>query len=365
LDRVLELIASRARSLVEASGVLILLSEGEELSIAATAGNVPRELTGLRMPGRRLPAARVLVSGQPMRLDRLGSSPDLLLARHGVRPRSAVIVPLMLRGVRLGVIEAFDRIGGPQFRLDDERLLLAAAASAAGAVATAQSVERERLRRSLAAAEQERSRWARELHDDTLQALGVLRVSLSSARRRGDVHSLHAALDGAVEQLREEIANLRALITELRPAALDQLGLGPALEALLQRIRDAHGIQITSRLTLGDVRGRRLAAEIETAVYRVVQESLTNAVRHARAERVAVEVHDGGDDIRVSICDDGQGFDVQAPSLGFGLSGMRERIALAGGRIEISSSTSGTDIEALVPALRAEADGDGALARPA
>ncbi|HEY6399614.1 MAG TPA: GAF domain-containing sensor histidine kinase, partial [Solirubrobacteraceae bacterium] len=347
LDRVLELIADRSRSLVEASGVLILLSEGEELSIAATAGNVPRDLTGLRMAARHSAAGRVLASGQPKRLNRLEASPDLLLARHGVRPRSAVIVPLMVRGVRLGVIEAFDRIGGPQFRIEDERLLLAAAVSAAGAVATAQSVERERLRESLAAAEQERSRWARELHDDTLQALGGLRVLLSSARRREDVPSLHSALDGAVERLQQEIANLRALITELRPAALDQLGLAPALEALFERIRDAHGLRITSSVALGEAGARRLGPEIETVVYRVVQESLTNAVRHARSDRVEVEVLDRGDEIQLAIRDHGRGFDVNAPSGGFGLSGIRERIALAGGRLEISSSASGTKIEAL------------------
>lgn len=369
LGRVLELIAGRSRSLVEASGVLILLSEGEELWIAATAGNVPLELTGLRMPARRSPAGRVLSSGQPERLDRLESSPDLLLARHGVRPRSAVIVPLIVHGVRLGVIEAFDRVGGPEFRVEDERLLVAAAAGAAGAVATAQSVERERLRRSLVAAEQERSRWARELHDDTLQALGGLRVLLSSARRRQDVPSLHSALDGAVEQLRREIANLRGLITELRPAALDQLGLAPALEALFERIREAHGLRITGNVALGDGGGRRLSAEIETVVYRVVQESVTNAVRHARAGRVAVEVLDQGDQIRVSIRDDGHGFDVDARSRGFGLSGMRERIALAGGRLDISSSGSGTEIDAVVPAARAAPALDdpapAAVARPA
>ncbi len=369
LDRVLELIASSSRSLVEASGVLIQLLEGEELSIAATAGNVPCDLIGMRTPARRSAAGRVLASGVPERLDRLGSSPDLLLARHGVRPRCAVIVPLMVRGVRLGVIEAFDRVGGPQFRVDDERLLLAAAASAAGAVATAQSVERERLRRSLVAAEQERSRWARELHDDTLQALGGLRVLLSSARRRQDVGSLHAALDGAVDQLRQEIANLRALITELRPAALDQLGLAPALEALFDRIREAHGLRITSSIALGQGGGRRLSPEIETVVYRVVQESLTNAVRHARATGAAVDVLDRGDEIRISIRDDGRGFDADAASRGFGVSGMRERIALAGGRLEISSPGPGTEIEAVVPAARAAPavghPAPAALARPA
>ncbi|MDQ6842183.1 MAG: GAF domain-containing protein [Actinomycetota bacterium] len=359
IDRLLELVADRSLSLVEASGVVVMLSDGEELSIAATAGSVPRELIGARVPARRSVAGRVLASGQPERVARERQSPDFLLARHGVRPRSSLIVPLMLRGVRLGVIEAFDRAGGSDFRLEDERLLLAAAASAAGAIATAQSAERDRLRRTLAAAEQERRRWARELHDDTLQALGGLRVVLSSARRWHDVDSLHAALDRAVEQLGEEIANLRSLITELRPAALDQLGLAPALEVLCDRVREGHKLRITSAVALGKGGRRRLDPEIETVVYRVVQESLTNAVRHSLAEHVEVEVSERGDQLRIAIRDDGRGFDVGAPSDGFGLSGIRERISLAGGQLEISSSSSGTEIEAVLPSSRAShAGGD-------
>ncbi len=365
LDRLLELIAGRSLSLVEATGVVILLSDGEELSIAATAGNVPRNLNGVHVPARRSVAGRVLASGRPERLGRQQRSPDFALARHGIRPRSSLIVPLMLRGARLGVIEAFDRVGASDFRLEDERLLMAAAASAAGAVATAQSVERERLRRTLAAAEQERRRWARELHDDTLQALGGLRVLLSSARRWHDVDSLHAALDGAVEQLGQEIANLRSLITELRPAALDQLGLGPALEVLCERVRDAHGLRITSTVKLGDGGRQRLDPEIETVVYRVVQESLTNAARHSRGEHVEVEVIDNGDQLRIAIRDDGRGFDVAAPSRGFGLSGMHERISLAGGRLEIASTGSGTEIEAVVPSLRAAVPGADLAPAPA
>jgi signal transduction histidine kinase len=222
--------------------------------------------------------------------------------------------------------------------------------SAAAAVATARSVERDRLRRSLKAAEAERCRWARELHDDTLQGLGVLRVLLSNARRSDDVTALHATLDGAVDQLAQEIANLRSLITELRPAALDELGLGPALEALLERTRVAHGLVIDGTVELAeDGEPLRLDPEIETAVYRVVQESLTNAARHADAEYVAVEVLRHGDSIRVAVGDDGRGFDVDQPSSGFGLTGMRERISLAGGRLEIKTSPAGTTILASLP----------------
>jgi two-component system, NarL family, sensor histidine kinase DevS len=357
LDRVLELIAKRSRALVEASSVVILLAEGEQFVIAACAGQVSEELAGARVAATGSMAGRVLAAGRPERIDDLSRSARLGLDELGLRPTSALLVPLVFRGVQVGVIEAFDRVDGPAFRVEDEWMLLAAAASAATAVATAQSVERERLRRSLNAAEEERRRWARELHDETLQALGGLRVLLASARRRDDVESLRAVLDRAVEQLGEEITNLRALITELRPAALDELGLRPALEALIDRARTMHGLAIDATLELepepeprhGQDDPARLHTDIETAIYRVIQESLTNAARHARAERVQVVVLRRGAELLLTIRDDGHGFDIGTPSAGFGLTSMRERISLVGGQIEIISAPTGTTIAAIVP----------------
>lgn len=349
LDRVLELIAKRSRALVDASSVVILLADGEDFVIAASAGNAPGELTGARVASTGSTARRVLAAGRPERIADLRKSSRFVLGDLGLHPTSALFVPLVFRGAHVGVIEAFDRVDGPEFRLEDEGMLRAAAAGAATAVATAQSVERERLRRSLNAAEEERRRWARELHDETLQALGGLRVLLSSARRRNDVESLRSALDGAVEQLGVEITNLRALITELRPAALDELGLRPALEALVERARTMHGLSIETTFELDQARHPRLDADIETAVYRVIQESLTNAARHARAEQVRVIVLRRGEEILITIRDDGHGFDPSTPSEGYGLTSMRERISLVGGQIEITSSGSGTAIAAIVP----------------
>ena len=354
LDRVLELIAKRSRALVDATAVAILLVDGEDFVVAATAGEVPPRIAGSRVPRSGSVAGRVLASGRPERVSDIVTSLRFGLRDLGVGASSGLFVPLRFHGVSLGVIEAFDRADGPEFQIEDERMLLAAAASAATAVATAQSVEQDRLRRSLRAAEEERRRWARELHDETLQGLGGLRVVLSSARRSRDLPSLHAALDGAVEQLGEEIANLRALITELRPAALDELGLGPALDTLIERARTVHGLEIAARVDLREPdsdRRPRLDPDVETAVYRLVQESLNNATQHAHADRIEVEVLERGDELRVSIRDDGGGFDPQAPASGFGLTGMRERISLAGGRIEISSSAAGTTITAMLPAV--------------
>ncbi|MGZ4223951.1 MAG: GAF domain-containing sensor histidine kinase [Solirubrobacteraceae bacterium] len=358
LDRVLGLVATRSRALVEAGGVLILLQDSDQFLVAVTAGDVPEKLAGRRIPAGSTRAARVLASGNPERIAPISGQMRATLSELGLRPRSALLSRLVFRGSNVGVIEAFDRVDGPEFRVEDERLLLAAAASAATAVATAQSLQRERLRRSLAAAEEERRRWARELHDETLQALGGLRVLLSSARRSTDVAALHATLETAVDQLADEIASLRALITELRPAALDELGLRPALEALFNRARLTHGLEVAMTVELehgAGTRETRLEPDVEIAIYRTVQESLTNAAKHAGARCVDVVVVERGGEVEIAVRDDGTGFDVDAPTGGFGLTGMRERISLAGGRLEIISSGQGTAVLASVPSVRTRA----------
>jgi signal transduction histidine kinase len=355
LDRVLELIAKRSRALVEAAAVAILLAERDEFIVAATAGDIPRRIRGSRVSAGGSVAGRVLAAGRPERISDVSSSLRFALADLGVQASSAMFVPLRFRGVNLGVIEAFDRADGPEFRAEDERLLSAVADSAATGVATAQSVEQDRLRRTLRAAEEERRRWARELHDETLQGLGGLRVLLSSARRSNDVAALHQTLETAVEQIAEEIANLRALITELRPAALDELGLAPALEALFDRVRTLHGLELDAHVELAyenRLAPVRLDSDVETAVYRLVQESLNNAARHAHAEHVNIEVLEGADEVQISITDDGVGFDADATSSGFGLTGMRERVALAGGQFMLDSSEAGTTVRAKIPSAR-------------
>jgi signal transduction histidine kinase len=218
------------------------------------------------------------------------------------------------------------------------------AASAATALATAQSVAKERLRHSIAAAEQARGRWARELHDETLQGLVGLRMLLSSARRSDSSPEL---LSDAIDHTKREIQNLRALIAELRPAALDELGLGPAIETLAARSGAAAGLDVSTRVALGE--RDRLAPDTESTIYRVVQEALTNAAKHARADRVRVEVARVNGTVEVTVEDDGHGFDPVAATAGLGLVGMRERVELTGGRLEIESRP-GTRVSARLPA---------------
>jgi two-component system, NarL family, sensor histidine kinase DevS len=347
LERVLELIVKRGRALVDARAMVILLREGDELTVAACAGEVAGSIVGTQIPVEGSTSGEIMRSAQPERIHDVRTRLRISAERLGVEDaQTALLVPLEFRARPLGVLAAFDHIGeSPQFAADQEEILLSFAASAATAVATAQSVEQRRLRESMAAAEQERRRWARELHDETLQGLAGFQVLLSSALRRGDPQQLEGAVRAAVEQIGTEIEKLRMLITELRPAALDELGLQPALESLAGRVAAVEGIEVETQVFLEQ--DRRLGAELETAVYRLVQEALTNVVKHAGAERVTIDIssRDGG--VELTVRDDGMGFDPAAPREGFGLTGMRERVGLLNGTLEIDSRPGeGTTVQA-------------------
>jgi signal transduction histidine kinase len=359
LNRILDTIAKRARALVEARSLLIILEEGPELVAAATAGELASELRGRRMPGDGSLVGQVLRSGAVQRVadvsSRLRLSPEDLAAEAA----AVLLVPLVFRGRPLGVIIGFDRLaGGPEFTAEDERLMQGFAASAATAVATAQSVAEQRLRHSIEASERERGRWARELHDETLQALGALRVLLASGLK-SDPGGLEQATRDAIDQLGGEIEKLRSLITELRPAALDEIGLGAAIEALARQSASVQGLEVGYEVDLAHEAGRsaqRLDPELESTVYRVVQEAITNVAKHSRAERLRLRVVESGDRIEIEVADDGVGFDPEAATEGVGLLGMQERIGLAGGTVEIRSSIgAGSTLQAWTPAVHREA----------
>jgi signal transduction histidine kinase len=256
------------------------------------------------------------------------------------------------------VLYAFDRqVDGPEFSRDDELLLESFAASAATAVATAQEFTAHGLRRSIEASERERQRWARELHDQTLQDMAALRVALSAARRRGDPDLLGAAVDDAVKHLGDGIHELRGIITDLRPAALDQLGTKAAIEALAERIRTGpEPPEVDLVVDLDYESGRapsRQEAGIESTLYRLVQEATTNAMKHASARHIEISIVERDGSIEARVRDDGDGFDPEARADGFGLIGIRERVALVGGTVEVSSRPGeGAEVLAVIPSAQ-------------
>jgi two-component system, NarL family, sensor histidine kinase DevS len=331
-SRVLGTIAKRVRALVGARSLLVLLHDGARPEVVAAAGEC-----GVAPIGRRVTVA--------------AETPAEALAGArgiGIEARAALLAPLSFRGRTLGAIVALDRLEeGPDFYAEDERLLTAAAASAATAVATVQSVTKGRLRQSLMTAERERARWARELHDSILQGLGSRRVMLSSALKSGDRERLAGAVEEALADMARDIDELRALISELRPATLDQLGLVAALEDLAERVGHTAEIELEADL---EIDAERLDPELETVVYRLAQEAVNNIAKHAGAGRAQLQVRSGKDRLDLLIVDDGRGFDPAGEHSGFGLAGMRERVELAGGELRIESRHgAGTRVVASVP----------------
>lgn len=366
LDRVLELVVKRSRALVSARSVLMLLAEGEDLVVSATAGEVRSNAVGSRVSIADTVAGRVMRARHVERLADVGARVRLGLGDIAADATTAMLVPLTFRGQSVGVLLALDRVGDQaQFDDEDERLMRSFAASAATAVATAQSVGAEQLRRSIEAAEHERRRWARELHDETLQGLGALQVLFSSALQTGEADASREAARQAVDHIAGEIERLQSLITELRPATLDDLGVAPALTSLVERTRTLHGLDIESEIDLDYDAGRqatRLTPDIESSVYRIVQEALNNVAKHARAEHVKVSVVESDGRTRILVRDDGVGFEPGRGDGRFGLVGMRERVALIGGTLAIKSSPDdGTTVEAEVPAEHLPADDRTAL----
>ena len=184
LDRILETIVKRGRALVEARSLLILLEERGELRVAAAAGEFDLDAE-LRLPVAGSAPGQVLEARRAARLRDLGAN-LMSQPRSQGTGAAALLVPLVFRGQALGVLVALDPLGeDTEFSGESERVLGSFAASAATAVATAQSVAEDKIRYSIDAAERERGRWARELHDEALQSMGGLRVLLSTARRGG------------------------------------------------------------------------------------------------------------------------------------------------------------------------------------
>lgn len=348
VERVLDLIVKRARALVDASALLVLLRRQDHLYIAARAGRIREEVHDLVVPLDSVFGA-AMEDRVSQRLDR-NSPPSEARLRERLGAEAALVVPLLFRGHAVGVLVALDReAGGVEFDQEDLRLLQSFAASAATAVATAQTVESERLRQQVESAEKERERWARELHDDALQGLAAIRISLATAlQSKGERREalIESAAEETMIRLERQINELNRLINDLRPAALERLGLAGALRALAEESAARGAIEIEARIELGT---EQTSGDVERIVYRLVQEALTNILKHAEADRVEVSAEESDNAIQIRVRDDGEGFD-PASTAGRGLTGMRERIEIFGGQIEVDSKPGeGTEIAATVP----------------
>jgi signal transduction histidine kinase len=351
LDRLLELVARRLRELLGARLVTVLLpARAGELRFAAVAGEGGEELLRQTITRAGSKSGRVLERGRSERVDSVLDDPDVdHEATRLIGARSGLWVPLLVRGRAIGVLAAHDKLGGDvRFADADVRLAETFATRAALAVDLSERIAQDSLRRVVETQELERRRLARELHDETGQALASILLGLKALDEKTD----DAAARTSIEELRELVVatlqDVRRLAVELRPSALDDFGLVAALERLADSFAEQSGISVDFQAALAD---ERLPDEAETALYRIVQESLTNVVKHAQARRVSILLTRKDGAVKAVVEDDGRGFDPERiREDGFGLVGMRERLALLGGRLEIeSASDAGTTVAAEVP----------------
>jgi signal transduction histidine kinase len=342
MDRVVELIVKRGRALIDARTLVFVTPSGDEYRVAGSAGELADAVGRRSYAVVGSPIDDAVRSGVAIRLH---GDEMRWFTGAGIDARAALLVPMRQGRMNEGVLIALDPFDGEQFSHDDELVLGSFAASAAAAIATGRALESDRMQLSIGASERERRRWARELHDETMQELGALKVMQESALQMDDPTRLRRALTNASEQVGRVINNLEALITELRPASLDQLGSQAAIEALVEQISERSALAIETDFDLAYESGRvakRHDPDLESAIYRIVQEALNNAVKHAGAEHVRIAVVEDETKLRVTVEDDGGGFSQsEGDRQGFGLIGMRERVEQLDGELAIGEGQSG------------------------
>jgi two-component system sensor histidine kinase UhpB len=206
----------------------------------------------------------------------------------------------------------------------------------------------------LAAQEDERKRIARELHDETAQALTTLLIRLKILEKARSDTEVRGQIDELRELTAQTLEAVRKLAVELRPATLDDLGLLAALEAYTESYRSRMPGRVTFSADGFEDRDGRLPPQIELVLYRVVQEALTNVAKHANAQDIRVELRRTRNEVVAAVADDGEGFSVEemmrSRERGLGLFGMQERLALVRGQLVIDSVPGrGTRINARVP----------------
>ncbi len=348
--------------------------ESNILLPAATFGSAEGFLDGIdlsidpRKPGGRQPAANAAREGRAFVSNDTVQDKRITVWHERMRRcsiRSAAAVPLLQAGVPIG---SFSLYASDTNHFDDERMHLLN--ELAGDIAFAldrfeQDVRRRHAEsqvqqarqqlqalstRLLEVQEQERRDIARELHDEIGQSLTLVKIKLQMALYRGGDNK--ALTEECVGITSETLEQVRAMSLNLRPPALDDLGLAAALQWALDRQKSATGWEIEF---MADAIAQRLAMETETACFRIAQEALTNAARHARASKIAVQLRIRNDQLELAVQDDGCGFDPDAvrrrpaDRSSLGLISMNERAALAGGNLAIDSDRSGTRVLAVFP----------------
>jgi signal transduction histidine kinase len=278
---------------------------------------------------------RSLSAGEPVIVEDLLATAQHPLARQeGLR--AMAIFPLRAKEKLLGTLCLATRREPRAFTRNERELIRAIGDQAAVAIENARLYEQAQ---ELAAAE-ERNRLARELHDSATQSLyGVTMFAEAAARllTAGQIEQAAGHMREVRATAKEALQEMRLLIFELRPPILEEQGLVAALQARLESVEGRSGLQ-----TKFEAEGvGNLPSEVEEALFRIAQEALNNALKHAQAGKVRVCLTQAQQNVTLEITDDGVGFDTTCTQGGLGLAGMEERAALLGGRLTVNSEPGG------------------------
>jgi signal transduction histidine kinase len=351
VDTVLQRIVHSARELVSARYAALGVPDGQgNFARFITSGMTEDEIAAMGP----LPRTHGLL-GAMLESEESHRTPDIRLdprfrgwwpAAHPIM-RSFLGVPIVGGDGVVGAFYLTDKEGDAEFTAADQELIEMLAPHAALAMENARLSERSR---ELSIVE-ERNRLARDLHDSLVQKLFgvVLAAKSASTLLDRDAADARAQVDRLGELAQDAISELRSLVFQLRPAAIETEGLGEALRKHVEVLRRVHATEVSLQLTGTP----RLRPGVDDEVFRIAQEALHNALRHARADRIEVRLREDGEALALSISDDGLGFDPGAVSLRarrLGLTSMEERARELGGRLSISSSPgAGTSVRLEVP----------------
>ena len=352
LDAVLDRLVHAARELVDARYAALGIpdedgTEFDQFLHAGMSDDLVAELGPLPRTHGMLGA--MLADPRPFRTDDITQDPRFRGWWPDAHPlmRSFLGVPIVAKGDIIGAFYLTEKKGAAGFDEADEKVITVLAAHAAIAIENARLFEASR---ELSVIE-ERNRLARELHDAMTQNLFSLSLTAQAAGGlvRTDPARAEAEIDHIGRLARETQAELRSLIFELRPPRLEADGLVATIGKDLEVLGRAHGLKADLR-----VHGTpELASAAEMELYRIVQEALNNAVRHARAESVAVDVDATDGMVTITVRDEGAGFDPAARAIRerrLGLTSMRERAESLGGTLTIETAPrSGTTVRVEVP----------------
>jgi signal transduction histidine kinase len=360
LDNILPKVLKTAQELLGAdAGVIALLDRERNLIHYPYLSNLPQELSQVTVPREEGLSGQVLATGRPVIIADYQSYPAAIPAFAQAGVASVVGVPMMSGDQLFGALLVGSLYEAKNFSNRDVAILAGVGRQAGIAIENAYLYENMRFytRQITRAQEDERKRIARELHDDTIQALIGMSRRLEALATSGERQQLGRDTIRRIEELEaladNMIRSVRRFSQDLRPATLDDLGLLPALDGLTTDMTERDGIQTDLRVT-GTT--RRLGPEVELTLFRIAQEALNNVRKHAQATLVTVTVQFTDNDVQMIIQDNGKGF--TPPALTgdlaawgkLGLMGMRERARLLQGILTIHSEPGqGTCVNVCVP----------------